>query len=266
MKPQKFLLLLLSSAFWIHSNADGETIQRPGYSVTADSSIRSDAEQVDHMTAVAIEALAKAFPNLGVPEAIKSYNLEIVVHATPTNEANEGTASLFTANENGKLSARLQVLAPSRHPPTARTNVGEPKDAPYFQRLLIHEISTLVFERTTGRKLAGWRFHSAPNWFVQGLEQYVAFRQTSAKQSLQLYIDRVRQDPAIVQTDFGLQVTEPYIGGTVLLAFMDERYGWPNIQKLLESSEPTFGAAIRKQLKATPETFTTDFQKWIGGK
>jgi hypothetical protein len=266
MKTPTLLSFLFLSALCLHGHADNETIHRPSYRITADSSIRKDATQVDSMTATAIEVLSKAFPDWAVLEAIKNYNLEIVIHATPTNEANEGTASLYTANQNGSLSARLQLLAPSRHPPTARTNVGEAKDSAYFQRLIIHEISTMVFERATSRKSTGWRFHSAPSWFVQGLEQYVALREPSAKKSLQLYVDRVRRDPSIVQTDFGLQVTEPYIGGTVLLAFIEERYGWPSIQKLLESPEPTFGSATRKQLGVTLETFTTDFQQWLNPK
>jgi len=244
----------------------GVTIQRPEYKIIAEDGIATDAKLVAGLTDSAIRAISAAFPNWGVPQAIQSYNLQIIIHATPTAAANEGTALLNTSNNNGVLAARLEILAPSRHSAEARTNVGEPKDQKYFERLLIHEISTLVFERLTAKKSSGWRFHSAPSWFVQGLEQYVAFRQTSAEQSLRLYIGKVRRDPEIVQTDFGLQVTEPYIGGTVLLAFIDERYGWPSVQKLLESSEATFGAAVRKQFGVTVESFATEFQSWLTQK
>jgi len=260
--------ILLSFIFAICSPTPGrgESIQRSGYIITADAGIAADAEQIAKLTDSAIHALSEAFPAWDVPQTIQSYRLQINVHATPTAEANEGTASLFTGNQNGNPSARLELLAPSKYPAGAQTNVGEPKDTKYIERLLIHEISTIVFERVTGKKPAGWRFYSAPSWFVQGIEQYVAFRQTKAGPSLQLYIDRVRKDPNIVQTDFGLQVSEPYIGGAALLAFIDERYGWPKIQKLLESPEPTFGAAIRKQLDVTSDGFAAEFQKWLKAK
>jgi hypothetical protein len=246
--------------------ASGVTIQRPTYTITADDSITADAEQVAELTDSAIRAISAAFPDWDVLQAIQGYNLQIVIHATPNDAANEGTATLFTSNSNGILASRLDILALSRYSAAARTNVGEPKEHKYFERLLIHEISTLLFERVTAKKSCGWRFQSAPSWFVQGLEQYVAFRQTSAKQSLQLYLDRVRRDPNIVQTDFGVQVTDPYIGGTVLLAFIDEHYGWPTVQKLLESPEATFGAAVRKQLGVTLESFVTEFQSWLTPK
>ena len=259
-------LRLLALSFGLIASASGGSIQRSGYSITAETSVAADSKQIAGLADAAIGALAAAFPDWDVTGIIKASNLKIIIHATPTSRANEGTATLETGNDNGTPHARLEILAPSRHSATARTNVGEPKDAKYFQRLLIHEISSLVFERVAGRKPDGWRFYAAPSWFVQGLEQYVAFRQTAGKLSLQLYLDRVRQDANIIQTDFGLHVTEPYIGGVVLLAFMEERYGWDSIQKLLLSREPTFGAAIRKQLGVTADTFASEFQRWLTPK
>lgn len=258
-----FAFLFFSVACGFFTLACGESLQRSGYSISADTSLARDSTQIAELTDSAISSLATAFPDWNVPGIIKAANLKIVIHAVPTPTANDGTATLETGGAKGAQFANLEILAPSRHPADARTNVGENKDAQYFQRLLIHEISTLVFEGISDRKAEGWRFHSAPSWFVQGLEQYVAFRQTSAKQSLQLYIDRVRQDPKIVQSDFGLQVSEPYIGGAVVLAFMDERYGWESIQKILLSPEPTFGAAMRKQLGVTADTFAGEFRRWV---
>ena len=261
-----FSLLFFFLTCGFFTSAPGETLQHAGYNVTADPSIAPDSKQVADLADAAIKSLAAAFPDWNVPEIVKNANLTIVVHARPTPRADEGTATLETGGVTGAQFAKLEMLAPSRHAAEARTNVGEAKDAQYFQRLLIHEISTIVFEGVSYGKAEGWRFHSAPSWFVQGLEQYVAFRETAAVQSLKLYVDRVLKDPKIVQSDFGLQVGEPYIGGTVVLAFMTDRYGWDSIQKLLMSPEPTFGVAMRKQLGVTADSFAAEFREWIALK
>jgi hypothetical protein len=97
------------------------------------------------------------------------------------------------------------------------------------------------------------------------LGTYVSLRQTKSAETLRLILARVRRE-TIVQTDFGLQVSEPYIGGTALLWFMEERYGWESILKVVESPEPTWGSAMRSQVGVTADTFAADFQQWLDSK
>jgi hypothetical protein len=256
------IALLLAAASLCFADA----LRRDAYTIEYPQGSLADAEQIDRFTSNAIGHLAKAFPDWDAESTFKRSKLRIIIHDARHQRANENMATLVSSWDGGRYAAELHLFAPSKHPPSARTNVGEPKDAIYFQRLLIHELSTILLDQATRAKPSGWKFHAAPNWFVQGLEQYVSYRQTGAAKSLQLYIDRVRRDPNIIQTEFGLQVTDPYIGGTVLLAFMDERYGWQNVQQILLSREPTFSTAIRNQLGITSDAFIISFREWLSSK
>ena len=262
----KGLLLFLASCSYV--SAAEETVQRSGYCVVGDSSIRADLNQIAELTETAIKSLIDAYPDWKVREAVASAKFQVIVHRKPTEMAGEGLATLLTGSTDyaGKRRyARLHLLAPSSHSATAQTSSGAPMDEQYFLRTLIHEVSSVVVERVTIEKPTGWHWHSVPSWFGQGLGTYVSLRQTESTENLRRILVRVRRE-GIVQTDFGLQVSEPYLGGTALLNFMEERYGWETILKVVTSPKPTWASAMRSQLGVTADAVTTDFQQWLSSK
>jgi hypothetical protein len=240
------------------------TISRDGYSLTFPPEVEADAVEIERLTDLTVSELARAFPELDVPTLLKTSNLEIVLHAMPADDANAGTTTIHTYVDATGYHARLDLLAPSRFPPNSRNVLGELKDETSQHQTLVHEIGTIVWERMTMSKPTGWRLHSAPNWFVQGLEQYTAFRLVPGNSTLLKYIQRVRSHPEIVQTASGLDVTEPYLGGTALIAFLEQKYGFDGLKHLVSSSQATFDDAMRQELQVeSMASLGKDFSSWL---
>jgi hypothetical protein len=244
--------------------AASEQLKRPGYRLTFEAGFEADAKRLAVATDTAIELLGAAFHDWDGRGLLESANLEIIIYAMPTRQADEATTRLNTEWRGNQYFAKLHILAPSRVSTTALTTVGEPKDERYFQQLLVHELSSIISDRVSAKKPGGWHLYSAPGWFVQGLEQYLALSLTESKSTMEKYLERSRRDPRQVQTDFGIHVMNDYIAGTALVAFL-AREGLGPIKRLLLSPEPTFGKALRAEFKVDVITFGEQFQLWLHG-
>ena len=226
-------------------------------------------------TALARAALDDAITNLldhfdhdGLDQLLRNVSVTIHLHAAPTPQANEHTATARTGTRDGKIAtyyADIHLLAPSSMPEGLLTSAGLPKDEAYFQRLITHEYSTVPLQLITRAKPEGWRFSSAPSWFLQGYEEYLAYTASPGDQhdATEHIVSLVRQRPDRVQADFGLDVTDPYITGAVLVMFMHEQYGPERVHAILTSPEPGFGAAARASLGVSLDDFFAHWQAWI---
>jgi hypothetical protein len=154
-------------------------------------------------------------------------------------------------------------LAPSTvlEPDRCCTTAGEPFDENAMHRIVAHEYAGVFLERYN-RKHAGWRFHSAPEWFVQGYEEYLALmlsNEHSRTVTLEKYKDFHREDPARVGF---LGVENPYSDGALLLHFLHEEFGKPKVEAVLSSKQRTFGKALTIELGVTPDQLTARWNRW----
>ena len=141
------------------------------------------------------------------------------------------------------------------------TVVGERFDELSDHRYVASEYAGILLDRL-GRRNAGWRFHSAPSWFVQGYEEYLALTLSndhSRTITFDKYKDLLRKNPERIGW---LSVTNDYTDGAVLVHFFHQEFGSAKIKAVLLSKEKTFHAALKTELGLTPEQLSTRWTAW----
>ena len=224
----------------------------------------ADADQVRRHLAASVKNLAIEFGAERVQPLLQSAVINVYAHPHPTDKAREGLATLETRTKDGAYHADLHILTPSAHGAGAKTSVGEPKDDNYFFKIVVHEYGTIVLDRMTQRKPRGWRFFSAPSWFVQGYEEYLGLMLSSEHNrlvTLQKYRDLHRAEPNRVSRQF--DVRDAYIDGAVLLHFLHDTYGNKKVHALLLSAEPDFWSAVTETFGHDRNRLHTVWRGWL---
>lgn len=231
-----------------------------------DPKFKEDAEKEKHYLEQTIEALKKEFSAIPVDKMLK-VQCDVILHSQKTDQINESSANTESGSQgDNPYSARIDLLTPSQYDPNYRNNVGISFSDDAAFKLVAHEYSTILFERITREKKKGIRFQKCPRWFVQGYEEYCGLVLTSPFNRSKLtnkYISFFRTDPDRINFDFGIEVTNPYIDGAMLVLFMNESYGKDNVQKILTSSESNFGKVLTSSLGGNLSQFKERWQKWL---
>ena len=255
-------------AYILFGSLNAETrVTDSGYSINHESGLEQDAIYIEESIEYAIEKMDTAFPFWSPRERINDIDFEVILHPKGKYlEKIRATISPgFTMINNGYdddgYFAKLHICTPS-HITDELTSMRKPMDRTYHNVLMIHEFFTVIADQISKEKEKGWHIYSAPNWFIQGLEQYVALSISENDEEIKDYIRTVQSKPSIIQTDFGLEVTQDYTGGTVLLAFIC-RNGNEIIKDILESTEPTFARAMTAVLDTDFPTFISEFEAWM---
>jgi hypothetical protein len=117
----------------------------------------------------------------------------------------------------------------------------------------------------------GWRYYSAPNWFVQGLQEYDAiFHSTDYNRvntSKRLYEWAKHNPDRFSCCAPQLKINDDYNGGAVFLSFLAEQFGEGIHARILRSRAPTFDLALATETKpySLVELFEL-FRKWLDHK
>lgn len=203
------------------------------------------------------------------------YRMSIYLLPEPTTTIGVGTARnrCCTAAGNGDSTGTIEMLAPSA--PAMRTasaisSLGMPKNSPsYHAKILMSEYIPIGhYEVQRGRANGGWKYYGAPNWFVQGLQEYDAIFHTT--DTNRVVTSQRLSDWAIANRRvFGccapdLVIADDYNGGAAFMAFLAAQFGEGIHAALLRSSAPTFAAALTEVTKPSsrPELFAL-FQQWL---
>jgi hypothetical protein len=224
-----------------------------------------DAEGVRERLDGLIASLKKEFAGHPVDKLLRGIDCKIYLYPKPNEKASEGLATLQTGVTKGAYIATIHLLTPSAFRPGFRNSIGEPGGKDYFAKVLTHEYATILLERITRAKPKGWRFYDAPDWFVQGYEEYLGLTQSTPhnrKVVLAKYLALQRKDTNRIRIGFGIGVKDPYIDGAVLLHFMHETFGKEKIQAILTSETATFEAAAGPALGVSLEKFQQRWEQW----
>jgi hypothetical protein len=190
--------------------------------------VTKDALNVRDILSSASEAPIAGFARFDVGALLRDTDCSVFVHQTPTDDATIAKATTRSGVTEGRYRAEIHLLALSSHPPEPRTSAGEPKDLEYMRKLVNHEYSSIVLDRITRTKRGGgWRFYSAPAWFVQGYEEYLGLLNSSIHNRTVLfakYKEIVRSDPRRVSLAPAASLRNSYIDGAVLLAFLHNHF------------------------------------------
>ncbi len=183
------------------------------------------------------------------------YYLSIYLLPAPTAtiDVNRARNTCCTARAPGDSVGKIEVLAPSSEAmrtTTAVSSLGLPKnDSSYHAKILMSEYIPIAhYEVQNGRRTGGWRYYGAPNWFVQGLQEYDAIFHTTERnrtQTAQHLFEWARSHPgAFTCCNPELGIADDYNGGASFMAFLAAQFGEAVHRRLLESSAPSFFAAL----------------------
>jgi hypothetical protein len=242
-----------------------EVIETQSYRLHYAPGSESDAKKVRGFLDRTHVLLREEFADHKPDELLKGISCDVFLHSKPVENANEHIATITTGVYDGTYKAVIDLLMPSAYGPSFRSHIGEPFGDDYYAHLVAHEYSTIFLERVARSKPSGWRFFSAPAWFVQGYEDYLGLTQ-STKANRETVLPRYdalhKGDAKRVSVGFGIGVTDPYADGAVLVHFMHEKYGRKKVQSILTSREATFEVAIASALGVSLDQFWTDWQAW----
>ncbi|MCB9855783.1 MAG: hypothetical protein H6818_08850 [Phycisphaerales bacterium] len=243
-----------------------KSIRGATWVIRYDASMESDARRVQEWMDAVHRASIAEFAEFEPGKLLETLDLTIRIHAEPNEYASAATMTVVSSFSNGRYQATLHLLAPSRHTSSDITNVGEPKDESYFRKTLMHEYASILIDLITRSKTAGWRFHSGPSWVVQGWPEYLGLTkvgEAARRATFAKYRGLVRDDAGRISFDFGIEVTDPYVDGAMLIAFMHDTYGAARVHRLLVSGERSFGGALVRELDTDIERFSSKWVQWL---
>ena len=193
---------------------------------------------------------------------------QIVLELHPKNSktVHVGYVSLVggTFDNGGKRGYRgiIRMPGPTAYDGTVSSSSGHPQDRQFFDKLLVHEISPIFVELLARSKSGSFR---GPTWFIQGTEEYLGvFYSTDywKTNGITVYHKRFASQPETIDTDYGLNVRDPYNDGFIIMNFLRDTYGEDTIFELITSEEPTFGKRLRSVTGASFDEFAGRFESW----
>ncbi len=203
------------------------------------------------------------------------YDISVYLPPAPTQYTNRGLATLLCCSQN---TGEIHYMTPSApaYGVGALGSLRLPADD-YHAKTLIHEYITVGHTRVSADKPRGFRYYSAPSWFVQGLQEYdgtfhsTESNRTDGFEQLLDYADRRLQDTfhcchtlAFDSETFG--TTSAYFGGAFLMKFLADRFGEGIHVGLLKNEHPTFTEALTDELASRGSSVSEafgDFQRWF---
>lgn len=242
---------------WSSSPID-QAIQGAGWSKTKSDSVTvyfssalaADGKRITALVESAIGRLAVHFDSLGGMKLLSDTDLSVVLYP----ERNERAATGRSLSETRGNRVQLSFLSPSRYQMGALNSAGEPFDDAAWQHQITHELVTTFAQRATMQKPSGWVYFQAPNWFMQGYEEFLGHRLSPGGDER---TERLRQrlkditDPVGI-SERALVVPDPYLQGLFLVEMLHDIEGVDFDVRLFQSPEPEFWRAMNTEFGLTP--------------
>jgi hypothetical protein len=150
------------------------------------------------------------------------------------------------------------------------SSLGLPKAGDdYHAKVLVSEYIPIGhYAVQDSRSADGWQYYGAPEWFVQGLQEYDAiFHSTDSNGTVTA--KRLLQWAKANSTKFSccspiITIAEPYNGGATFMAFLAAEFGESIHARLLRNSASTFDAALTIETKPySARQLFERFQQWL---
>ena len=203
------------------------------------------------------------------------YAMSVVLFSEPAAgiDANQsGQNQCCASGTSGVRTGTINLLARSA-PVWRSTDLKSSLDLPkagddYHAKVIVSEYIPIGHYRVQdARPSGGWRYYSAPDWVVQGLQEYDAiFHSTEANRTTtsRRLMQWAKEHPAAFSCcAAGLTISDAYNGGATFMAFLAAQFGEDVHVKLLRSGAPTFEAALSEVTKPFSARDLFDaFQEW----
>jgi hypothetical protein len=138
----------------------------------------------------------------------------------------------------------------------------------YHAKVLVSEYVPIGhYAVQDGRASGGWQYYSAPDWFVQGLQEYDAILHSTENNAI-ITRQRLLGWAKANRSTFrccspALAISDAYNGGATFMAFLAAEFGEDVHARLLRSSAKTFEAALADETQSSPSQLFDRFGKWL---
>ena len=199
------------------------------------------------------------------------YRMSVYLLPAPAGgvDANESGQNECCTNRTGTIRL-LTLSAPVWKTSNLRSSLGLPKSGEdYHAKVIVSEyIPVGHYTVQDLRPAGGWKYYDAPDWFVQGLQEYDAIfhstdrNRTETKAAL---LDWARRNSGgFACCAKGLQMADAYNGGAAFMTFLATQFGEDVHARLLRDPAPTFAAALANQTMPYELPLLFDrFRAWL---
>jgi hypothetical protein len=204
------------------------------------------------------------------------YNMSVYLLPAPADgidTVQSGQNQCCTLTAAGVRTGTIRLLtrsAPVWKVANLTSSLGLPKVGDdYHAKVLLSEYIPIGhYAAQDSRASGGWQYYSAPEWFVQGLQEYDAiFHSTDSNGTMTT--KRLLQWAKANSTKFSccspnLTIAEPYNGGATFMAFLSAEFGESVHARLLRNPATTFEAALTSETRPySAQQLFERFQKWL---
>jgi len=204
------------------------------------------------------------------------YSMSIYLLPAPAdgiNTVQSGQNQCCMTTAAGVRTGTIRLLAPSApvwKAANLTSSLALPKTGDdYHAKVLVSEYVPIGhYSAQDSRASGGWQYYSAPEWFVQGLQEYDAiFHSTESNGTMTS--KRLLQWAKANSTKFSccspnLTIAEPYNGGATFMAFLAAEFGEGVHTRLLRNTANTFEAALASETQPySSQQLFERFRKWL---
>ena len=164
----------------------------------------------------------------------------------------------------------LAPSAPVWREADLKSSLGLPKAGEdYHAKVMMSEyISIGHYAVQDSRPAGAWRYHDAPQWFTQGLQEYDAILHTTESNrdmTLRRLLEWARNNSGrFVCCAPTLSIADVYNGGATFMAFLAAEFGEDIHARLLRNGASSFDAALTDETKPYSRQELFDrFRKWL---
>jgi len=186
-----------------------------------------------------------------------------------------GQNQCCTPSSTGIKSGTIRLLSLSAtvwKQANLKSSLGLPKAGEdYHAKVLMSEYIPIGhYAIQDSRVSGGWKYYSAPEWFVQGLQEYDAIFHTTdlnRTQTAKTLLEWAKRNTVKFSCcSPRLDISEAYNGGATFMAFLAAEFGEEIHARLLRNPADSFEAALASETR--PHTLVQlfdRFQKWLAG-
>jgi len=211
--------------------------------------------------------------------APERYRISVNLLYQPENDIDatqSGQNRCCSTDEQGRRMGTIFLLGPSATIWKERqlvSSLGLPKDGEdYHAKVLMSEYIPIGhYAVQDGRPAGGWRYYSAPQWFVQGLQEYDGIyhttetNRTRTADALMNWARRNAEKFACCTN--GVELVDAYNGGAAFMAFLAVEFGESVHERLLRNSGATFDVALASETKPYSQLeLLGRFRSWVTAK
>jgi hypothetical protein len=203
------------------------------------------------------------------------YRISVALLARPENDIDtnvSGQNRCCAVDSEGRKTGTIFLLGPSAPIWKDRpliSSLGLPKEGEdYHAKVLMSEYIPIGHQAVQdSRPAGGWSYYSAPQWFVQGLQEYDAISHTTdtnrTTTAARLMTWARQNEGTFACCAKGIELGDPYNGGAAFMAFLAAEFGEGIHERILRSGASAFSDALAIETKRSQADLVSRFRTWV---